>query len=349
MPSLQLTWGRNAAFAPVANGISSAFDWWSDPFVLSEADSLSVTLAALTETPVAMLVVPSATGGNISNGVPSGDGILYVAATAGATPGNAITVAHSAPSGTPLILLNGAVGTGPGTFSGLMNPAPIAGSIQVLDAGTIIGYDNGQGGFNNVAAGTEITGGSVDYTHGGYTLTTTAASGHAITLNWVPFGATVTNPYTVSTDAITCAPWVGATNGQMAMLANQNSTVQTLVQAYPWGWGAVGSPVNSLNSLLGQAALNDLLVIQPAAPLIGGGASPAVDGVATIETCEDLVNFRAFAAGPNDVTTGALLSGGSLQLHIDACPVGYGRIHWAHSIGSIGQISGMVSINGGAR
>ena len=349
MPSLQLTWGRNAAFAPVANGISSAFNWWSDPIDADGMDHLSLTLTALTETPVAMLVVPSATGPG-ANGLPSGDGILYVAATAGTTPGNAITVAHSAPSGTPLTLLNGAVGTGPGTFSGLMNPAPIAGSIQVLDAGTIIGYDDGQGGFKNVAAGAEITGGSVDYTHGGYTITTTAASGHAITLKWVPFGATVTNPYTVSTDAITCAPWVGATNGQMAMLANQNSTVQTLVQAYPWGWGAVGSPVNSLNSLLGQAALNDLLVAQSSVPLVGAAATAAQSGTATLESCDDLSTWTPYAAGPNDVSSGTLVGAGTgLDLHIDQIKVRYWRLHWAANGGSVGQISGVVSVNGASR
>ena len=348
MPSNQLTFGRNASFGP-ANGISSAFSWWSDPIDSDDSDSLSISLSALSEIPVAMLVVPSATAQG-SGGIPTGDGLLYVAQTPGATPGNAITVAHSAPSGTPLQLLNGAVGTGGGTFNGLMNPAPVAGTIQVLDAGNVIGQDDGQGGFSNIPAGTQITGGQINYTTGGYTLSLTATAGHAITLKWVPAGATVANPYTVSTNAITGAPWVGATNAQMAILANQKTVVTALAKAFVWGWGAVGSPVNSLNSLLGKAAENDLLVTQISASFVGGSATAAQTGVATLECCADLSTWNQFAGGPNDVTSGNLVGPGTgLELHVDSLPVRYWRVHWAMNVGSVGQISGIVGLKGGAR
>ena len=98
MPSSQLAWGK---FSPIAsaNGMSSAFEWWSLPFDMDDADSVSISLLPLTETPTAMLIVPSATA-KANNGLPSGDGLLYVAQAAGAG-GNNITVAHSAPAGNP--------------------------------------------------------------------------------------------------------------------------------------------------------------------------------------------------------------------------------------------------------
>jgi hypothetical protein len=70
-------------------GLPSAFAWTSTPFVFDEQEALSLTGSALSETPVASLVTPSAT---------SGMGVLWVAQVAGAA-GNNITVTINAPSG----------------------------------------------------------------------------------------------------------------------------------------------------------------------------------------------------------------------------------------------------------
>ena len=281
MPSSQLAWGK---FSPIASaqGMSSAFEWWSLPFDMDDADSVSISLNPLTETPCAMLVVPSATAkGN--NGLPSGDGILYVAQTAGAA-GNNTTVAHSAPSGA-------------------------------------------------VPPSTPLTTGVPYGSPGGSPAATVPG----------------TNPYSVSTAAITAAPWVGAMNEQMSLLANQSAAVWALVKAFVWGWGAVGSPVNSLNSQIAQAASTDLLVTQASANLVGGAATAAISGTATLETCGDLTSWAEFAAGPNDVASLALSTGNPGELHIARAGVRYGRIHWMPGIGSVGQIAGTISLKGGAR
>ncbi len=275
MPSSQVAWGT---FSPIAsaNGMSSSFEWYSNPFDMDDADSVSISLQALAEVPTAVLVVPSKT---------AGDGTLYVAQAAGAA-GNNITVAHSAPAGA----------------------APVGAALTGLPTGS----------------------------PGGSPPATTPGA----------------NPYSVVASAITAAPWVGATNGQMAMLANQSTATQALVQAFPWGWGAAGNPVHTQNSMITQAALNDPLVVQGSANLAGGAAAAAINGIMTLEVCGELLAWNLFAAGPNDVVSGTLATAGSpsLELHVDRLAVRYGRLHWVPGGGgSAGQIAGTISMKGGAR
>lgn len=273
MSSSQLAWGK---FSPLAsaNGMSSAFEWWSLPFDMDDADSVSISLQALAETPTGMLVVPSTT---------PGDGILYVAQAAGVTT---VSVTHAAPAGTP----------------------PVGTPLTGMPIGTPAGVP--------------------------------------------PATTPGTNPYSAIANAITAAPWVGATNAQMAMLANQSTAVNTLVKAFPWGWGPVGSPVNSLNSQITMAAENDPLIAQTIKSLVGGAVVAAINGIMTLETCGELTAWAAFAAGPNDVGNGTLATAGAsaLELHVDRVAVRYGRLHWQPSAGgSVGQIAGTISLKGGSR
>lgn len=87
-----VTIGRDASYLQ-ANGPSSDWEWWSEPFTLGSVDDFSLQVNPLTETPVAMLFVPSTSS---SNGAPSKIGILYVAQTPGVST---VAVVHEAPSG----------------------------------------------------------------------------------------------------------------------------------------------------------------------------------------------------------------------------------------------------------
>jgi hypothetical protein len=83
-------WGGKSAFA-LANGMSAAADFYTDPVEVQNADNITAELISLAETPVAMLMVPSATT------LPSPMGIIYVAQAAGTS---SVTITHATPAGT---------------------------------------------------------------------------------------------------------------------------------------------------------------------------------------------------------------------------------------------------------
>jgi hypothetical protein len=80
------------------HGMPSNIAWESSPFDMGEMDDISCTISALTETPVASLYIPSATGVAAGGFVGSQMGLLWVAQTPGAG-GNSISVTQNAPSG----------------------------------------------------------------------------------------------------------------------------------------------------------------------------------------------------------------------------------------------------------
>lgn len=85
--------GRDASFGP-ASGVSSDWEWWSEPIDLGPVDNWSIQINPLTEAPIPMLFVPSTS--DSPAGKQSRIGILYVAKAAGVST---VTITHSAPSG----------------------------------------------------------------------------------------------------------------------------------------------------------------------------------------------------------------------------------------------------------
>lgn len=179
-----------------------------------------------------------------------------------------------------------------------------------------------------------------------YVAQTAGVGGNSISVTHNAPTGSQPSTFAVVSSAITVSPATGASNEQVAMLAQQNAAVWALVKPFTYGWGPQGPVGFSFQAEFLEAARNDLLVAATVQNLVGGAANANVNGTLTLQLSDDLVNWAPMSGISGSVSTG----GTALRLSAagaNRTGAGFARWAWTATPGSVGQMSLLMTCKGG--
>lgn len=146
-----------------------------------------------------------------------------------------------------------------------------------------------------------------------------------------------TSAVTVATAAITVAPALGATNGSIMALINNNAAASALVTVDLWGAQSNGDPWSSLQEDPMDISRNDLVVATTSTAMAGGGTAAPIGNINIL--CSNLPDVSSMV--PSGYTL-AVSGTGSYNVNMPAIGFRYIQVQWVPSGTPSGLLYGAI-------